>query len=335
VIQTSDVQRLILPPNYLEELRNLPEKWLSHRKSMVQTALGKYTGLDKVLHSTLHRDVVNGQLTSNLRESMTELMRSLQLNNEKAHLIPEMKEELDFALEKFLSSNAGASQELGEQQQAEARPKLSHQVKAWSFVEYIVNRSMARVFFGAEVCRNQELLDTTISYSNDILAVATALNRYPAILHPLVHPFLSSAKAINHDFRVYNRVLSPEIQARRLGTGEKRRDLLQWMVDSGKGKDKDPEQIIHTTLLLTRAALPTMVTAIVHCLYDLCNMPQHIPALREEITSCIATHNWTFKALNHMRKLDSFVKESQRLNQNSLRKYTPTPNFSNHTTNKL
>jgi hypothetical protein len=55
VIQTSDVQRVILAPKHLDELRSLTESWLSHRKSMPKPALGRYTGLeDKELHSKLH-----------------------------------------------------------------------------------------------------------------------------------------------------------------------------------------------------------------------------------------------------------------------------------------
>lgn len=44
-------------------------------------------------------------------------------------------------------------------------------------------------------------------------------------------------------------------------------------------------------------------------------MPEYIPILREEVENILMEHDgWTLAALNAMRKLDSFLKESQRMN---------------------
>ena len=68
-IQTSDIARFLIPPRYLPELRNLPEKQLSHRHSIVDRWAGEYNGMDTVMASTLHADVCRGQLTQHLGKS--------------------------------------------------------------------------------------------------------------------------------------------------------------------------------------------------------------------------------------------------------------------------
>ena len=65
-MQTADIERIVLPPKYLEELRAFPDGKLSHRLSIVDRHLGQYTRLDTVANSQLHRDVSAVQLSSQL-----------------------------------------------------------------------------------------------------------------------------------------------------------------------------------------------------------------------------------------------------------------------------
>ena len=51
-----------------------------------------------------------------------------------------------------------------------------------------------------------------------------------------------------------------------------------------------------------------------HALYDLASMPEYIAPLREEVEAIIATDGWTKNALAKMWKVDSFLKESHRVN---------------------
>lgn len=49
-------------------------------------------------------------------------------------------------------------------------------------------------------------------------------------------------------------------------------------------------------------------------LYDLATHPEYVPEMRKEVESVIAVHGWTKAAMKEMRKVDSFLKESQRMN---------------------
>ncbi|KIJ13821.1 hypothetical protein PAXINDRAFT_80382, partial [Paxillus involutus ATCC 200175] len=48
-------------------------------------------------------------------------------------------------------------------------------------------------------------------------------------------------------------------------------------------------------------------------LYDLAANPQYMDPLREEVEAIVETDGWTKEALAKMRKLDSFLKKSQRM----------------------
>lgn len=63
--------------------------------------------------------------------------------------------------------------------------------------------------------------------------------------------------------------------------------------------------------------------AAVHVLYDLCAMPEYIEPLRAEAQAAFPADGgvWKMETLKELRRLDSFVKESQRLNSSSIGKY--------------
>jgi len=50
-----------------------------------------------------------------------------------------------------------------------------------------------------------------------------------------------------------------------------------------------------------------------HALYDLAAHPEYVEEMREEAEAMIEVHGWTKTAMQRMRKIDSFLKESQRL----------------------
>ena len=51
-----------------------------------------------------------------------------------------------------------------------------------------------------------------------------------------------------------------------------------------------------------------------HALYTLISRPEYVDALRAEVKSCIDENGWTKHAVDDMKLLDGFIKESQRLN---------------------
>ncbi|KUI59027.1 Ent-kaurene oxidase [Cytospora mali] len=93
--------------------------------------------------------------------------------------------------------------------------------------------------------------------------------------------------------------------------------VMKLFVESGK--DKGPESITARLMILTGAALHTSSMAIAHAVYDLCSMPEYIEPLRLEAQTALAQEKgeWSLSALKRLHRLDSFLKESQRVNHSS------------------
>lgn len=67
--------------------------------------------------------------------------------------------------------------------------------------------------------------------------------------------------------------------------------------------------------------------ATVQVMYNLCSMPEYIPKLRLEAETVLRASGevWTVESLNQLARLDSFMKESQRLNASSFRMFKKIP----------
>ena len=63
--------------------------------------------------------------------------------------------------------------------------------------------------------------------------------------------------------------------------------------------------------------------ATVQVVYSLCAMPEYIQPLRMEAQAALMEGGgiWSIHTLGKLRRLDSFLKESQRLNASSFRKF--------------
>lgn len=59
------IGRIILSAKYIEETWKVPENVLPHRHSFAERFMGSITGMDVVLQSRLHSDLIRVQLTQN------------------------------------------------------------------------------------------------------------------------------------------------------------------------------------------------------------------------------------------------------------------------------
>ncbi|KAB8220002.1 cytochrome P450 [Aspergillus novoparasiticus] len=188
----------------------------------------------------------------------------------------------------------------------------------------LVARAGARVFVGPEICRTEKWLTASIDFTKNIFMTITLLRPIPSFLHPIIGSMLPSSRSLDTQLRyVQDELLGPEIakRRRRQASGdpdyEKPDDFLQWMIDLAQNdKEGDPSNIAHRLLGLTSmAVVHTSAMSITHGLYDLITMPQWLETLREEIQEVMP--NWkstSCSSLVALRRLDSFLKESQRFN---------------------
>lgn len=194
-----------------------------------------------------------------------------------------------------------------------------------------VGQATNRVFVGLPLCRDSTLLDNANAVSMDVPISSTLLHFLWPPLRPIFAPILTIPNRI-HTNRVY-KVVQPEIR-RRLQTYDESRtkshskgrgnvphDFLQWSIDDAKASS-DPyfgkvDTLAGRVLLNNFTSIHTSSFAITHAILDLASSKQaYINELRQEITSVLAEHGgqWNKRALAAMPKLDSVMRESQRLN---------------------
>lgn len=263
--------------------------------------LGSYSTTPVLLKSDIGTRVLQTKLTPNL-----------------GLFIEVIKDELNFALAVELSETNSAT--------------ALQPVDMVHVLLRTVARVSGRVFVGLPLCRDEDWLATSIEYTESIFMTIVALRLVPFFLRPILVWLLPSSYKIHYHLRRAKRLIVPIIRRRReleSTTGYRKPfDLLQWMMDIARPHEAAESHLAHRQLLLSFAAIHTTTMAAVNALYDLCAYPETIISLREEIEQALAENGgWTKATINKMQKLDSFLKESQRINPPALSMSTPIEDF--------
>ncbi|EMD42272.1 hypothetical protein CERSUDRAFT_41330 [Gelatoporia subvermispora B] len=192
------------------------------------------------------------------------------------------------------------------------------EVDSMSVMPRIVARASNRVFVGLPHCRNLQYLDLAINFTFDVMKGTIILNLTPAFLRSWVaRQFLPTTKTKH----LMGEILSPLIEERRQlkskngdNWADKPNDMLMWLIDEAEGNDARVNNLVMKMLIVNFGAIHTSSNSVTHALYQLAAEPQYIQPLREEVEAVVASKGWTKTALTNMWKLDSFMKESQRVN---------------------
>ncbi|KAL9576510.1 MAG: hypothetical protein Q9212_007036, partial [Teloschistes hypoglaucus] len=269
-------ERLMLPPKYVEELKSAPVDKVDFVATFQEMFEGKYTTMGS--RSTLHPRVVKAQPYG---PSVT--VRQGKKESENALTLTYVEWTEVAVAEKFTQ---------------------------------LVGRVSSRMFGGKQLSQNAEWVNTTITFAVDGFTAAQKLKNYPRILRPIAARFIPEIAKIKNHYKFARNLLIPIMQERKR-TGEKPLDLLQWMMDNAKGPEETDEAFIADIMLkVSFAAIHTSAAAPTQLIYDLCQMPEIVAPLREEMEAALLETNghFTKQAFNKMPKMDSFLKESQRFN---------------------
>ncbi|KAE8138186.1 cytochrome P450 [Aspergillus pseudotamarii] len=280
---------IVLPNKYVEELRQLPLTTLNALEAVFADHVGKYTTILNDSH--LHTEVIQKRLTPAI-----------------SRLIPRIIDELDHGFDVEM-------------------PECDDKwvpVRPYEVFLRLVARAGARVFVGPDICRSEKWLTASIDFTKNIFMTITLLRPIPSFLHPIIGRMLPSSRSLDTQLRyVQDKLLGPEIakrcQREVLGDPDYQKpdDFLQWMMDLAQNDHEgDPRNIAHRLLGLTSmAVVHTSAMSITHGLYDLITMAQWLEPLRQEIQEVLP--DWksaSYSSLVALRRLDSFLKESQRFN---------------------
>jgi len=185
----------------------------------------------------------------------------------------------------------------------------------------VVARTTNRLFVGLPLCRNQEFLSISIIYTVAVFKRCGILALFPSWMRPVIGPLMSPKnKALRQAMKFLGPVISERLAKEdKLGPDwpDKPNDLISWLIQDAAPADKTVPGITLRVLIVNMAAIHTSTLALVNALFDLTTYPNHIKPMREEAERAILQDGWTKAALNNMHQVDSFLRESQRMNGSS------------------
>ncbi|KAN0130728.1 Cytochrome P450 [Lactarius tabidus] len=272
-------------PELIEDIRKAPEDILSFRVTVRESLQTKYT-MDLVdADNSYHVDIVRTKLTRNIADTFKqvrdELVRSLDVS------IPTHGD--DWV-----------------------------KVPVMETMQHVVCATVNRVFVGAPLCRNQEYLNLNLNFTLNVIKNATILKMFPALLRPIVSRLISTLPSQFRQQEEFVRAMVEERFARMEEFGEnwddKPNDMLMWLMSDAKGVERSLEGFARRLLTINFAAIFTTSLSFTSAFYHLLSSPEYIEPLRHDVETAVAEEGWTKAGMDKMLKVDSFLRESQRIN---------------------
>ncbi|KAM3548873.1 hypothetical protein ARSEF4850_009169 [Beauveria asiatica] len=283
---------LVVPPKYLADLAVLPPEKLSVNAAIVELFQRLPAITTVIADHSLQARMVAGRLTSSLGAHVPRLQSQL-----RTHLPRELPATTS---ERWVS------------------------VPALALVRQLVHRG-ATAQFVAELAEDEAWLATAIAYSENSFAHSLLLRVFPDWAKPVAALCLPTGWGVGAALRRARRRLVPLIRERRRREAAdvdyvRPDDLLQHLMDGGGGVDDDDDNdktTVQRLMVVYLGAGPSTMIAIVQVLLDLCAHPEYIEPLRQEAIQVLrgggGGGGYSRQALADMKRLDSFMRETQRL----------------------
>ncbi|KAK1579313.1 cytochrome P450 [Colletotrichum navitas] len=293
----SDPPRVILPMNLYPEVIHAPESELSFGAEIYDIFLGKYTHLGEP------------------RPEIAEAIRVDMTRNLSGILLP-IQEEVKFAMKQLF----GDLEDL-------------KSFNAYHLILRLVALMSGRVFVGLPLSRDEEWIKASVTFATDCGKCRMAALEWNPWVRTWVLPFLPEVRHMRRTLQKANEWMRPlvnEVLRNESALEEKPVKpgapgaFVSWMMKHAAPQKKSSEHMGTNQMLLSFAAIHTTSSTATFVLYDLLSRPEYIGPLREEIEQVIAQdgaeqdeNGQTFLSkvsLSKLKKLDSFIKESQRMN---------------------
>lgn len=238
-----------------------------------------------------------------------------RLTQNLARLIPQLKEEVEYiTATEFPDCNDWTP------------------IKFQPFGLRCVARTSGRAFVGPALCRNEAWMDTSINFAVHIFLALCKLQFFPAWLRPVGQYLVSDLGKLRRDTARAREMLTPIVEERLRDMeycptsfeATKSDDLIQWLLDAlPESQRRDVHAQAELQLILSAASIHTTNNLLVDCIYDLAAHPDVADELRAEAIAVLESKKktgidgWARKdSMAKLKKLDSFMKEVQRLSGN-------------------
>ncbi|KAJ6511683.1 cytochrome P450 [Mycena vulgaris] len=274
-------------PSLINELASAPETVLSAVEGTQDGLQVDLTIGPEIFHNAYHIDIVRSTLTRNLGKCF-----------------PDLRDEITCSFDETLALR-GTDWKL---------------TPALSTVMTVVTRSVNRVFVGLPICRNEGYLSLVVQYTIDVVIRAQVINLLPSVLRPILGPLVSARnQSIRKGVKYLGSLLEYRIaQEKAFGSDwpGKPNDFISWLLELAEGPERTVPALVLRILATNMVAIHTTSTVFTHALFDLISHPNYFFSLRQEVEQVVKEMGWSKAALNRMHKVDSFLRESQRMHDN-------------------
>lgn len=182
----------------------------------------------------------------------------------------------------------------------------------------LVSRISARIFHSAPSAEDDHWLDIATEHVHSTVVWTENLKKWPAWLRPLVYRFVKGRGHMMQRFEEGKTLVAQTLQQKKANGGKPLSNpptLLDYLYEGQLGPDNVEAHTI-AQINLCVAAIQSMASTVTQCLMDLATHPEYSPKLLKEINTAIEKNGGVIdkRVLTEMWKLDSFIKETQRLN---------------------
>ncbi|EJD07464.1 cytochrome P450 [Fomitiporia mediterranea MF3/22] len=192
-------------------------------------------------------------------------------------------------------------------------------IPALDITRSIVCRASNRVFVGVPLCEDPEYAELSINFTIDIVKTVYMVQDMPAFLRPIVGAYFNpTTKRIRQAVRLLQPVLEERFRMYDENGDDwpgKPVDMISWLIEEApKNEKRSIRDLTLRMLTINFAAIHTTSNSFGHALLHIAAEPKYVAPIREEIEQVIKEEGWSKVAMAKMWKLDSFMKESQRIN---------------------
>ena len=187
----------------------------------------------------------------------------------------------------------------------------------------------ARVLCGQELARNEEWIRMSVETTITVMSTGAKIReKYPPYMRWLAPYLLTEPKVSLANRKRAAEVIRPIYEKRMVGKGDGtgHGDGIQWLIAAAGARAKTPQELADEQLFLSIASIHSTTVSIVSILHDLADHRKYCEEIVGEIQKVQKEHGfkWTKKSLDKLEKLDSFMKESQRVHPAGLGTFSKT-----------
>ncbi|RAH58518.1 cytochrome P450 monooxygenase [Aspergillus piperis CBS 112811] len=241
-LHTDVGEMTMLPPSMANEIRN--KEHLSFSQWAMKAFHGNLPGFDGFREIGQDSGIVQAVIANDLAKYLNKVTEPLA-------------DETSVAVRELLTDN-----------------EEWHTIRLSGIMVALICHIASRVFLGEKLCRNEEWLRITQSYTIDGFLAMTELRMWPAAIYPILRTQVSKSRKVKQPIL------------------EERRQLKEGLILSVGA--------IHTTSDLTCQTMTHLV-----------QNPEIWEPLRKGIVDTLQQHGWKKTALYNMKLLDSVIRESR------------------------